>query len=190
MAFFKMNYGFYPPYTVLVDPQFMEACHQKKVNIERMLPKILNGKVRICVTSCIKNIINNEGIDIPKLSIHKCGHQTHLSAEECLLAVIEDNPKFCIAVQDEGLRKKLGKIPGIPLIYLTNNIVMLEPPSGASKHEIEEESRSHISAPTNIRKFAKKVRKDDKYEDTIEDTSNLNIALRFMNKKNKKSKRT
>ncbi|TRY49873.1 rRNA-processing protein Fcf1/Utp23 [Cryptosporidium tyzzeri] len=53
----------------------------------------------------------------------------------CILDVIsKDNnsKKFIVASQDPLLRKKLHKVPGVPLIYLNNQVPILEQPSTAS----------------------------------------------------------
>ncbi|OII75237.1 protein tRNA synthetase class II [Cryptosporidium ubiquitum] len=64
----------------------------------------------------------------------------------CILDVIsKDNnsKKFMVASQDPLLRKKLHKVPGVPLIYLNNQVPILEQPSIASYNQksISEESR-------------------------------------------------
>ncbi|KAK9171184.1 Fcf1 family protein [Cryptosporidium meleagridis] len=64
----------------------------------------------------------------------------------CILDVIsKDNnsKKFIVASQDPLLRKKLHKVPGVPLIYLNNQVPILEQPSAASYNHksASEESR-------------------------------------------------
>lgn len=64
----------------------------------------------------------------------------------CILDVISKNnnsKKFFVASQDPLLRKKLHKIPGVPIIYLNNQVPVLEQPSAASysQQSISEESR-------------------------------------------------
>ncbi|KAJ1611007.1 putative tRNA synthetase class II [Cryptosporidium canis] len=64
----------------------------------------------------------------------------------CILDVVSKNnnsKKFMVASQDPLLRRKLQKIPGVPLIYLYNQVPILEQPSAAScsQQSISEESR-------------------------------------------------
>jgi len=40
---------------------------------------------------------------------------------------------FSVATQDQGLRRALAAIPGVPLFYLNNVAFVMEPPSAASK---------------------------------------------------------
>ena len=41
--------------------------------------------------------------------------------------------KYIVATQDKELRGALRSLPGIPLVYFNNVIMILEPPSYASK---------------------------------------------------------
>jgi len=45
----------------------------------------------------------------------------------------KSNKHYLVATQDKKLRKKLAYIPGVPLIYLNQVTLLLEPPSIASK---------------------------------------------------------
>jgi len=152
-----------------------------------MLTKILNGNVRIFMTKCIKKSVEQLGLKIPKLTYLKCNHGSN-DSEECIKSVIEENPKYFIAVQDETLRKELAKIPGIPLLYLTNNVMMLEPPSLASKKLVQERGEQHTNAPRNIVKMARKVSKEIHQEENESDTKQYNSALRYLNRNNTKAK--
>ena len=46
LSFFKNNYGHRPPFQVLIDGTFAQACLETKVNIKDQLPKYL-GTVHI-----------------------------------------------------------------------------------------------------------------------------------------------
>jgi len=58
--------------------------------------------------------------------------------------------KYCVATQDKSLRTKLGKIPGVPLIYIKNNVVILEPPSFAT---VETAKKVYTYAVDEFTKF-------------------------------------
>ena len=46
LSFFKNNYGHRPPFQVLIDGTFAQACLETKVNIKDQLPKYL-GTIHI-----------------------------------------------------------------------------------------------------------------------------------------------
>lgn len=73
LAFYKKNFGYSPPYYVLVDGTFCRAALKQKINIREQLPKYLEAEVNICTTQCIldeceafgKNpFMNNYGVCI------------------------------------------------------------------------------------------------------------------------------
>lgn len=53
LAFYKKNFGYSPPYYVLVDGTFCRAALKQKINIREQLPKYLEAEVNICTTQCI-----------------------------------------------------------------------------------------------------------------------------------------
>ena len=54
ITFYTNNFGYTPPYNVLVDGTFCRAALKFKVNILEQLPKYLCAEVRLVTTSCIK----------------------------------------------------------------------------------------------------------------------------------------
>ncbi|KAF7458826.1 rRNA-processing protein UTP23 [Cryptosporidium felis] len=56
----------------------------------------------------------------------------------CILDIVSrsnNSKKFIVASQDTLLRKKLHKVPGVPLVYLNNQVPILEHPSAASSSQ-------------------------------------------------------
>ena len=55
MLFFcKTNFGFEPPYKVLIDGTFCKEALVYKVNIREQLPKYLEADARLLTTACAK----------------------------------------------------------------------------------------------------------------------------------------
>ncbi|KAJ3314228.1 WD repeat-containing protein 34 [Boothiomyces sp. JEL0838] len=75
-----------------------------------------------------------------KLEKRRCTHNPAVSAAECIKEIIGDTNKnnYCVASQDVELRRHLGKIPGIPLVYINKSVIILEPPSKASLERSKE----------------------------------------------------
>jgi len=102
----------------------------------------------------------------------RCGHhdlEQPLSALECLKSCVDPkgagvNPhRYIVAVQEPEIRGKLRSIPGVPLIYITRSIVLLEPMSGVSTDTRERAEREKFR--DGIRGTRK--RKRDEQEDTL-----------------------
>lgn len=52
LAFYKQNFGYSPPYYILVDGTFCRAALKQKINIREQLPKYLEAEINICTTQC------------------------------------------------------------------------------------------------------------------------------------------
>jgi rRNA-processing protein FCF1 len=73
--------------------------------------------------------------------------------------------RFIVATQDQGLRRALATIPGVPLVYLNNVALVVETPSDVSRSFNAALENSKISAVTDVESallesVAKKRRRD------------------------------
>merc|ERR1719211_72266 len=112
LEFFRNNFGFRPPYLVLIDGTFCAACLEGKVNIKDQLPKYL-GEVRLLTTSCCITELESLGPQLygammiaKNFPIFKCGHKKAISASECIKAMVgkANSQHFVVATQDYSLR--------------------------------------------------------------------------------------
>lgn len=101
LNFFKHNYGHHPPYQLLLDGTFAQACLQMKVNIREQLPKYLNAETKILTTQCCIQEIEKLGSSLSgatsilkQFPIHQCGHDKEPKpAAKCLKSMLKDtNP--------------------------------------------------------------------------------------------------
>lgn len=155
LSFFKQNFGFRPPFLVLLDGTFPAGCLAAKVNIKDQLPKYL-GEVKILTTSCCVTELETLGAQMygatrvaKQFPIFKCGHSQPIPASECVLSLLSsNNPQhFLLASQDQHLRVKARRIAGTPILYLHGMTPTLEKPSGFSEKSAEkaEDSRLNVS---------------------------------------------
>jgi len=92
-----------------------------------------------------------------------------LSALECLKSCVDpkgagvNSHRYIVATQEPEIRSKMRSIPGVPLIYITRSIVLLEPMSGVSTDTRERAEREKFR--DGIRGTRK--RKRDEQEDTL-----------------------
>jgi U3 small nucleolar RNA-associated protein 23 len=97
------------------------------------------------ITSCAIAELRGKGDDYSGAVIaskrferRRCRHVEPVSSAQCIKEIIDkDNPhNYCIASQDADLRKFLRSVPGVPLIHINRSVVVLEPPSKATKNKI------------------------------------------------------
>ncbi|NXQ66131.1 UTP23 protein, partial [Quiscalus mexicanus] len=70
-----------------------------------------------------------------RFQVRSCSHHKNpVSGSTCLLSMIEDgNPHhFFIATQDQELSNKVKRKPGIPLLFIIQNTMVLDKPSPKS----------------------------------------------------------
>ena len=53
LSFYRSNFGFQPPYNILLDGTFFVAAKENKINIREQVSKYLNGPCEIKTTSCV-----------------------------------------------------------------------------------------------------------------------------------------
>eukprot|EP00742_Colponemidia_sp_Colp-10_P006731 GILJ01007216.1.p1 GENE.GILJ01007216.1~~GILJ01007216.1.p1 ORF type:complete len:294 (-),score=50.98 GILJ01007216.1:277-1158(-) len=144
MRFYKMSFHFQEPFRVLVDGTFVQAALENKIHIKEQLVKMIQAKARPVITKCITDELRSLGDAFTGAAIickgfnrEKCGHANSVGAADCILSMIgeKNEQKFCVASQDESLRKRLRMIPGIPLLYLQRNIPLIEAPSHITQSE-------------------------------------------------------
>ncbi|XP_048057737.1 rRNA-processing protein UTP23 homolog [Megalobrama amblycephala] len=147
ITFYKYNFNFREPFQILVDGTFCQAALKNKIQIKEQMPKYLMGEVQFCTTNCalkevetLKDLYGAKLI-LQRFQIRKCNHiKDPVPASECLLSMLgETNPHhYFVATQDKELTKALKKIPGVPLIYIILNTMVLD--------KLSERTLKHVEA--------------------------------------------
>ncbi|KAL2080239.1 hypothetical protein ACEWY4_024032 [Coilia grayii] len=147
ISFYKYNFCFREPFQVLIDGTFCQAALIGKIQIKEQLPKYLMGEVQLCTTNCALKEVETLGKDLygaklilQRFQIRRCPHfKEPVSASECLLSMLEGtNPHhYFIATQDNVLTKSLKDIPGVPVMYIIQNTVVLDKPSDSSLKRVQ-----------------------------------------------------
>ncbi|KDQ17180.1 hypothetical protein BOTBODRAFT_172254 [Botryobasidium botryosum FD-172 SS1] len=138
MNLYTLSFGFRQPYQVLIDATFCENGTQQKIEIERMLDIVLQGKGKPMITQCCMVELYKLGpmgqstVDVAKgFERRKCNHREAIPGEECVLSVVGPTNKhrYVIATQSSELRTKLRDVPAVPVIHVNRSVMVLEPPS-------------------------------------------------------------
>lgn len=147
ITFYKYNFSFREPFQILVDGTFCQAALKNKIQIKEQLPKYLMGEVHLCTTNCaLKELetlpkeLYGAKLILQRFQIRNCKHTKEpMSASQCLLSMLgETNPHhYFIATQDQELTTALKKIPGVPLLYIILNTMVLDKPSASTLKHVE-----------------------------------------------------
>ncbi|XP_006130849.2 rRNA-processing protein UTP23 homolog [Pelodiscus sinensis] len=142
MGFYKYNFGFREPFQVLLDGTFCQAALRNKIQIREQLPGYLAGATQLCTTRCVLKELESLGKELygakliaQRFQVRNCSHfKDPVSGSACLLSMIgEGNPHhYFIATQDQDLATKVKKKPGVPLLFIIQNTMVLDKPSPKS----------------------------------------------------------
>ncbi|KAM0790801.1 hypothetical protein ACM66B_004648 [Microbotryomycetes sp. NB124-2] len=136
MQLYCSAFKFREPYQVLIDGAFVESCVNQKLDILARLHDVLQGNVKPMITQCSMQQLYDKGeqsvIDAAKaFERRKCNHLKAKPEQECLMSMAgSENPnRYVLATQSLDLRKKLRAVPGLPLVYISRSVMLLESPS-------------------------------------------------------------
>ncbi|NWS21350.1 UTP23 protein, partial [Pachyramphus minor] len=142
MRFYRHSFQFREPFQVLLDGTFCQAALRNKIQIREQLPGYLGGAAQLCTTRCVIKELELLGkalygakLIAQRFEVRNCSHHKDpVSGSTCLLSMIEDgNPHhFFIATQDQDLSNKVKKKPGVPLLFIIQNTMVLDKPSPKS----------------------------------------------------------
>jgi U3 small nucleolar RNA-associated protein 23 len=119
---------------------------------------MLGGQVKPMITTCdMRHLYNatpkNETLILQakEYERRRCNHQDldePLSTLECLSSVVDpkDNAtnkhRYVVATNDPSTRAKMREIAGVPIIYLSKSIVLMESMADATEQHREREEKS------------------------------------------------
>lgn len=147
LGFYRNNFSFREPYQVLLDGTFCQAALKNQIQIKEQLPKYLMGEVQLCSTNCVIKELESLGKELygakviaQRFQTRHCAHlKSPVSSSQCLLSMIgEDNSHhYFVATQDRELTNNVKKIPGVPLMFIIQNTIVLDKPSPKSVSHVQ-----------------------------------------------------
>ena len=204
LNFYRFIFKFDSPYKVIIDGNFAAIALNKKFEMKAALEKLLDDKVILIIPSCIFKEVQSIENKIPGLlkllsqyKIEQCKHNI-LSATNCIRDYIgkKNNLKYFVATQDNFLRVQLRKIPGVPLIFFEQNMLLMDKPSRISIEASErrenlkedpkqKEKKTLIEQKDEISNFLVEEFKNSKYYKQKQEEFKLNKLMGKIRKKAK-----
>ncbi|EJT96750.1 Fcf1-domain-containing protein [Dacryopinax primogenitus] len=139
--FFAHNTALAPPYRVLIDTNFINFSLQNKLEIVQGMMDCLYAKCIPCITDCVMAELEKLGPKYrialrvardPRFERLPCSH-SGTYADDCLVKRVTAHKCYLVATCDRELRKRIRKIPGVPLVYIVKRRYAVErlPDQGA-----------------------------------------------------------
>ncbi|KAF8342680.1 Fcf1-domain-containing protein [Cantharellus anzutake] len=139
--FLNHNEALAPPYRVLIDTNFINFSMQSKIELIQGMMDCLYAKCIPCVTDCVMAELEKLGARFrlslrvardPRFERLPCSHKGTY-ADDCLIQRVAAHRCFIVATCDRDLRRRVRKIPGVPLMYIVRKKFAIErlPDQGA-----------------------------------------------------------
>ncbi|XP_018430353.1 PREDICTED: rRNA-processing protein FCF1 homolog, partial [Nanorana parkeri] len=144
--FFQYNTNLGPPYHILVDTNFINFSIKAKLDIVQSMMGRVRSPCRLCtiivcippgvpcITDCVMAELEKLGqkyrvalrsvID-PTFERLPCTH-TGTYADDCLVQRVTQHKCYMVATVDRDLKRRIRKIPGVPIMYISNHRYNIE----------------------------------------------------------------
>mmetsp|Transcript_14149 Transcript_14149/g.42172 ORF Transcript_14149/g.42172 Transcript_14149/m.42172 type:complete len:283 (-) Transcript_14149:210-1058(-) len=166
LTFYKCVFDLDGPYTVLVDGTFVHHAITKldQSIIPRVEP-VLGRDVRFAVPQSVLDEL--EGLLDTCAPAHGfCSYMCRkvgprgLGAAEAMLEAVgpRNEHKYVVATHDPALRRRLQKIPGLPLLRFENSVLTLDSPTLASRRMAHALERAEGKLDEDEREAAQRPR--------------------------------
>ncbi|CAG8440462.1 3451_t:CDS:10 [Ambispora gerdemannii] len=132
--FFRYNKALGPPYHILVDTNFINFSIQNKLELVEAMMDCLYAKCIPCVTDCVIAELEKLGPKYrialrvardPRFERLPCTHKGTY-ADDCLVQRVTQHKCYIIATCDRDLKRRIRKIPGIPIMYISKRKYTIE----------------------------------------------------------------
>ncbi|KAH7072725.1 rRNA-processing protein-like protein FCF1 [Paraphoma chrysanthemicola] len=132
--FFQANTALGPPYSVLVDTNFLSHTVSAKLELDKALMDLLYAKATPIITSCVMAELEKLG---PKYRIAlriarderwerlKCDHKGTY-ADDCIVDRVMKHRIYLVATNDRDLKRRIRKIPGVPIVSVAKGKYIIE----------------------------------------------------------------
>ncbi|RGB39778.1 Fcf1-domain-containing protein [Rhizophagus diaphanus] len=132
--FFRYNTALGPPYRVMVDTNFINFSIQNKLELVRSMMDCLYAKCIPCITDCVMAELEKLGPKYrialrvardPRFERLPCMHKGTY-ADDCLVQRVSQHKCYIVATCDRDLKRRIRKIPGIPIMYISKRRYTIE----------------------------------------------------------------
>ncbi|XP_068085397.1 rRNA-processing protein FCF1 homolog [Anabrus simplex] len=132
--FFQYNTQLGPPYHILVDTNFINHSIKYKLDIIQNMMDCLYAKCIPYVTDCVVGELEKLGqkykvalkiIRDPRFERIHCMHKGTY-ADDCLVQRVTQHKCYIVATCDRDLKRRIRKIPGVPIMYVAKHRYTIE----------------------------------------------------------------
>ncbi|EKG14679.1 Nucleotide binding protein PINc [Macrophomina phaseolina MS6] len=132
--FFQYNQALTPPYTVLVDTNFLSHTVQRKLELLPAMMDCLYAKCIPTITSCVMAELEKLGPKYrialriardPRWEHVQCDHKG-VYADDCIVDRVQKHKIYIVATNDRDLKRRIRKVPGVPIMSVARGKYVIE----------------------------------------------------------------
>ncbi|KAF5875496.1 putative rrna-processing protein fcf1 protein [Botrytis fragariae] len=132
--FFQYNEALVPPYSILIDTNFLSHTVQRKLPLLETLMDCLYAKCIPIITSCVMAELEKLG---PRYRIAlriarderwqrlQCDHKG-VYADDCIVDRVQKHKIYIVATNDRELKRRIRKVPGVPIMSVARGKYVIE----------------------------------------------------------------
>ncbi|KAB8305155.1 hypothetical protein EYC80_004447 [Monilinia laxa] len=132
--FFQYNEALVPPYSILIDTNFLSHTVQRKLPLLETLMDCLYAKCIPIITSCVMAELEKLG---PRYRIAlriarderwqrlQCDHKG-VYADDCIVDRVQKHKIYIVATNDRELKRRVRKVPGVPIMSVARGKYVIE----------------------------------------------------------------
>eukprot|EP01135_Chromosphaera_perkinsii_P004248 Nk52_evm37s272 gene=Nk52_evmTU37s272 len=132
--FFTHNNRLGPPYHLLIDTNFINFAIQNKLDLVKASMDCLYAKCIPYITDCVMGELEKLGTKYrvalrmakdPRIQRLPCMHKGTY-ADDCIVHRVMQHKCYIVATCDRDLKRRIRKIPGVPIMYITQRQFSIE----------------------------------------------------------------
>ncbi|PAV90196.1 hypothetical protein WR25_17245 isoform B [Diploscapter pachys] len=132
--YMRYNTQLGPPFHILVDTNFLNFAVKNRMDVMQGFMDCLYAKCTPYVTDCVMGELEKAGrrfkialkiIKDNRFQRLKCDHKGTY-ADDCLVQRITQHKCYIVATADRDLKRRIRKIPGVPIMYIAHHRFTIE----------------------------------------------------------------
>ncbi|KAL8287189.1 hypothetical protein RQP46_003641 [Phenoliferia psychrophenolica] len=132
--FLSHNEALVPPYRVIVDTNFINLSLENRIDVVKGMMDSLYAKAIPCISDCVIAELEKLGQKYrlalrvardPRFERLPCSHKGTY-ADDCIVERVNSHRCYIVATCDRALRRRLRKVPGVPLMYISKKRYAIE----------------------------------------------------------------
>jgi len=132
--FFQYNTALGPPFHILLDTNFINFSIKNKMDVLQSMMDCLYAKCTPYITDCVMAELEKLGakyrvalriVKDPRFVRLPCMHKGTY-ADDCLVNRVTQHKCYIVATCDKDLKRRIRKIPGVPIMYIAQHRYSIE----------------------------------------------------------------